>query len=378
MTKTILFALKSTGSIDLLISCALSKNLPIDITSIEIVSDSFAINSKIVNSKNELNIIHEELGIKIYPSPFFIRNIFLFKLINFLHRFMLSALPKNDLILRISYKLISVLHTKSIKRNLKKFKKNISKDTILFIERNIWHNGHIFIKNTFSENSFYVIPDAPLREIPGYSNNLEFKEAKNLVLLLPNKIPDINNLPKIYFEPIPGNKKFKNTLNKLKSAYKEKYPNKNNILILLQKYSDTKSNPECISWKERVKLIKFLKIENLKSIFKEIETNKEIKIFLSNRISLPTKEHKEEFLALKKLIKIINQNHLFKARIDENLSIANSIKFHYVYSEFTTSCFYFICSNIYISKGKSFNCHSSDPLINEDYQKFEKVVKQKI
>ena len=167
---------------------------------------------------------------------------------------------------------------------------------------------------------------------------------------------------------------FKNTLNKLKSAYRKKYETKNNLLILLQKYSDTRSNPEYISWEERLNLLKFLKIENIKSIFKEIDTNKEIKIFLSTRLSLPTKDHKEEFITIKKLIKIINQNHLFKARLDENLSIANSIKFNYIYSEFTNSCLYFICSNIYISKVTSFNHHCSDPLIKEDYEKFEKIL----
>ena len=58
---------------------------------------------------------------------------------------------------------------------------------------------HLNVHRNFSDRKIYLIPDAPLRELKGYSNSEEFENLNNGILLLPKGVPDKNkNLKKVF------------------------------------------------------------------------------------------------------------------------------------------------------------------------------------
>ena len=183
MKKVVLFAFKSSGSIDLLISCALFNNLPFKTKSIDIVTDSFEILYKIINSQKEFKIIEEELNIKINFASYFIRNKFLINASYFIFKkienllFILNPY-KLKIFLKILHRFFSYLHIKSINNNLKIFKKIYLNNSLIFIERNKWDQRHFFVSRNFIDRKIYIIPDAPLRELAGYSNSGEIQNFK--------------------------------------------------------------------------------------------------------------------------------------------------------------------------------------------------------
>ena len=164
MKKVVLFAFKSSGSIDLLISCALFNNFPFKIKSIDIVTDSFEILYKIINSRKEFKIIEEELNIKINFAPYFIRNRFLINKSYFIFKkiekllFILN-LHKLKIFLKILHRFFSYLHIKSINKNLKVFKKLYLNNSLIFIERNKWDQRHFFISRNFFEGFLGIVED---------------------------------------------------------------------------------------------------------------------------------------------------------------------------------------------------------------------------
>ena len=130
-------------------------------------------------------------------------------------------------------------------------------------------------KHNFLDRKIYLIPDSPLRELCGSSYIEEFQNLENGILFLPKGLPDTNNkMKKKFFNPIAGNIEFKNIIKKLMIAYDKKYKKINSIHILFQKYSPKDNHPEFINSYERKKIITFLKIENLKKYFKDINIQK--------------------------------------------------------------------------------------------------------
>ena len=81
------------------------------------------------------------------------------------------------------------------------------------------------------------------------------------------------------------------------------------------------------------------------------------------------------YFYLKKIMKKCS-DELIKKKIDLLLELfiyliwTNGISSKNVYSEFTSSLFYFPNSNIIIKKGNTFEYYTKDNLIKEDYENF--------
>ena len=86
---------------------------------------------------------------------------------------------------------------------------------------------------------------------------------------------------------------------------------------------------------------------------------------------IPRESNLEDLHGTKIIINELKKSKKFRISDDNKLSIASSIKYRNVYTEFTSACFYFINSNIYINKSNSYREYIKDNLICEDYKNFE-------
>ena len=370
MKKCILFIYKSTGSLDLLIGLTLTNKLPFQIESIEIVSDSIDYYAKIKNSTNELDLIREKYNVDIYFSKFFIRDE---KLLNFsihVYRLIQNYFFNSQIILKLIRKFFSILNFKNLNRNITRFKKSLTDESLIFIERKNWDIRHIAVSNNFHDKNIYIIPDAPMRQKDGYTNHRNFINKKNKILLIPKGHPEKGNNTKLIYEPIAGNQEFIKKMKYLMSEYKKKYGYKKSILILLQKYSDISKKAEFINWKGRKMLSKYLSKKYFNQVFSNIKKSEKIQIILSSHPGLSLKAYQENERGNSKTKDLINSNKKFYLKINEKLSLANGISSKNVYSEFTSSLFYFPNSNIIIKKGNTFEYYTKDNLIKEDYENF--------
>ena len=82
--------------------------------------------------------------------------------------------------------------------------------------------------------------------------------------------------------------------------------------------------------------------KNIKKYFKNINIYKSIQINISKRIGLPNKSNLEDLDGLKIIIKELNKSKKFRITDDNKLSIASSIKYRNIYSEFTSALFLFL------------------------------------
>ncbi len=370
MKKVALFAFNSTGSIDLLISCALANNLPFDINEIEVVTDNLEYCLRIINSKQELTLIKEKFNIDIYLSPVFIRHKKLIIISTYFYKIIRNILSFSRFLCRINYRVFYFLNFKNINKNLPNFKEYYLSNSLIFVERKNWDKRHINVINTFNKCKIYAFPDAPIRQKDGFTNNSIFRNKKNIILVLPQDCPDNNSNRKIFFEPIPGNKNFYKKIKSLNELYKKRYNLNKSIFVILQKYSEKKNDYDLTNWQEREKIINFLTKRYFPNIFIKSNTDSKIKIILSSHPGLAFNTKNEDRIGNQKTKNLLKSKKQYMLSINCKLSIANSISVENVYSEFSSAIFYFANSNVAIKKGKSYEYYSKDKLILDDYKNF--------
>ena len=370
MKKVALFAFNSTGSIDLLISCALANNLPFDINEIEVVTDNLEYCLRIINSKQELTLIKEKFNIDIYLSPVFIRHKKLIIISTYFYKIIRNILSFSRFLCRINYRVFYFLNFKNINKNLPNFKEYYLSNSLIFVERKNWDKRHINVINTFNKFKIYAFPDAPIRQKDGFTNNSIFRNKKNIILVLPQDCPDNNSNRKIFFEPIPGNKNFYKKIKSLNELYKKRYNLNKSIFVILQKYSEKKNDYDLTNWQEREKIINFLTKRYFSNIFIKSNTDSKIKIILSSHPGLAFNAKNEDRIGNQKTKNLLKSKKQYMLSINCKLSIANSISVENVYSEFSSAIFYFANSNVVIKKGKSYEYYSKDKLILDDYKNF--------
>lgn len=376
MKKIVLFAFKSTGSIDLLISCALIKNLPFRINKIEIVTDNLDYCLKIIDSDKELFLIKEKFNIDIFVSPFILRNKRLLIFSGYLYKLIKNLSGSSELLWKINNILFIKLNFKNINKNLLNFKNYLCDEYLIFIERKKWDIRHINVINTFNKKNIYAFPDSPIRHSLGFTNNSIFTKKKNIILILPKGCKDINENRKIFFEPIAGNKDFYKKIQLLKDAYQERYGSNKAILVILQKYSDKKNDYELTNWNERKEIEKYLTPIYFPEVFSKNQGKSNTKIILSSHPGLTFQANHQDKVGNIKTNKLLKSKNKYSILSNKKLSIANSISANFVYSEFSSAIYYFINSKIIIKRGLSYQEFSKDYLLFNDYETFLNINKK--